>query len=168
MIFRCFQLFVEFAYPSSYSKTYKNAILSGLEDSYTEGKFRIFDLFDILLSGFRERIASEQKVFSLVWRHNRSTAFGIFILIPWDLFLLSIFASFFVGGEGWLKFFHNFPYERNKSAEFFLPFLLFVAGFLLVRDLFFSKKKRTVLNRYSYWLYLNYGLIVPFFLILIL
>lgn len=90
------------------------------------------------------------------------------ILIPWNLFLIMVFASLFVRGPGWLKFFHDFPYKRNDSVEFFLLFLLFLGGILLVQDLLLLKKKRSVFKRYSYMFYINMSLIVPFFLILIL
>ncbi|ALO27583.1 hypothetical protein LBBP_03389 [Leptospira borgpetersenii serovar Ballum] len=52
--------------------------------------------------------------------------------------------------------------------EFFLLFLLFLGGILLVQDLLLLKKKRSVFKRYSYMFYINMSLIVPFFLILIL
>lgn len=146
----------------------KDALQVHLEDSYRDGSFRIFHLFDVIVSGFRERISNELRSFLLLWEHDRSCALGLTLLVPWDLFLTLIFASLFVRGAGWLKFFHNFPYERNDSAEFFLPFLLFLAGILLVQDLFLLKKKRSVFKRYSFMFYINMSLVVLFFLILIL
>ncbi|PJZ58748.1 hypothetical protein [Leptospira barantonii] len=168
MLFRCFQILIETAYPSSFPKRMKDALQIHLEDSYLDGNFRIFHLFDILGVGFKERISSEFRLFRLSWQNERGSVLGLILLIPWNLFSVLILASLFLGGPGWLKTFRNFPYERNGSAEFFLPALLFLAGILLVRDLIFLKRERSVFKRYSYLFYINMSLIVPFFLILIL
>ncbi|EQA51730.1 hypothetical protein [Leptospira kmetyi] len=168
MLFRCFQILIKTAYPSSFPKRMKDALQIHLEDSYLDGNFRIFHLFDILASGFKERIASELRLFRLSWRNEPRSVLGLVLLIPWNLFLILILASLFLGGPGWLKFFRNFPYERNGSAEFFLPALLVSAGIVLMRDLIFLKTERSVFKRYSYLFYINMSLIVPFFLILIL
>ncbi|WP_016760769.1 hypothetical protein [Leptospira weilii] len=168
MVFRCFQILIQIAYPASYSKRMKVALQIHLEDSYREGSFQIFHLFDILISGLQERIFNELRSFRLLWKYDHRSAFGLTILIPWNLFLIMIFASLFVRGPGWLKFFHDFPYKKNDSMESLFLFLLFLAGILLVQDLFLFKKKRSVFKRYSYMFYINMSLIVPFFLILIL
>ncbi|EKR63524.1 hypothetical protein LEP1GSC036_4389 [Leptospira weilii str. 2006001853] len=168
MVFRCFQILIQIAYPASYSKRMKVVLQIHLEDSYREGSFQIFHLFDILISGLQERIFNELRSFRLLWKYDHRSAFGLTILIPWNLFLIMIFASLFVRGPGWLKFFHDFPYKKNDSMEFLFLFLLFLAGILLVQDLFLFKKKRSVFKRYSYMFYINMSLIVPFFLILIL
>lgn len=107
MIFRCFKVLIQIVYPVSFSKKMKNAIQIHLEDSYRDGSFRIFYLFDILISGFRERISSEMRSFRLLWEYDHRSVFGLMILIPWNLFLILIFASLFIGGPGWLKFFYN-------------------------------------------------------------
>ncbi|WP_061270538.1 hypothetical protein [Leptospira interrogans] len=168
MIFRFFKILIQIVYPVSFPKKMKDAIQIHLEDSYRDGSFRIFYLFDILISGFRERILSKMRSLRLLWEYDHRSVFGLIILIPWNLFLILIFASLFIGGPGWLKFFHNFPYEKNVPAESVFPFLLFLAGVLLVQDLFLLKKKRSVFKRYSYLFYINMSLVVPFFLILVL
>ncbi|EMY79501.1 hypothetical protein LEP1GSC060_2487 [Leptospira weilii serovar Ranarum str. ICFT] len=123
-------------YPRFFSKRIKDALRIHPEDSYRDGIFRIFHLFDIIIAGFRERISSESRSFRLLWEHDRSCAFGLTLLVPWDLFLILVFASLFVRGPGWLKFFHNFPYERNDSADFFSPFCCFSREFYLSKICF--------------------------------
>ncbi|EMO25529.1 hypothetical protein LEP1GSC170_1873 [Leptospira interrogans serovar Bataviae str. HAI135] len=53
-----------------FSKKMKDAIQIHLEDSYRDGSFQIFDLFDILISGFRERISSEMRSIRLLWEYD--------------------------------------------------------------------------------------------------
>ncbi|EMO25526.1 hypothetical protein LEP1GSC170_1872 [Leptospira interrogans serovar Bataviae str. HAI135] len=53
------------------------------------------------------------------------------------MFLILIFASLFIGGPGWLRFFHNFPYEKNVSAESIFPFYYFSLWFYWFRTYFF-------------------------------
>ncbi|OCC28614.1 Uncharacterized protein GNX_2873 [Leptospira interrogans serovar Canicola] len=53
--------------------------------------------------------------------------------------------------------------KKNVPAESVFPFLLFLAGVLLVQDLFLLKKKRSVFKRYSYLFYINMSLVVSFF-----
>lgn len=99
MIFRYFQILIQVVYPASHSKKMKDALQIHLEDSYREGSFRIFYLFDILASGLQERISSEIRSFRLLWEYDHRSAFGLMILIPWNLFLVMIFASLFVRGS---------------------------------------------------------------------
>ncbi len=140
----------------------KDAIQIHLEDSYRDGSFRIFYLFDILISGFREGILSEMRSLRLLWEYDHRSVFGLIILIPWNLFLILIFASLFIGGPGWLKFFHNFPYEKNVPAESVFLFYYFLREFYLFK-IYSFEKKRSVFKRYSYLFYINMSLVVPFF-----
>lgn len=170
MILRFLQLFVDFAYPASFSPNIRSAIICHLEDSYLEGRLTLISLYDVLISGLRERVSGEYKRLEYCLRFEPGIFSGIFLLLPCNLFLSLVFASLFLGGSGWLSFFRNFPYERNPSAEFFLPFLLFCASFLSIRD-FFSKllllkRDRIVFKSYVIFLRLNLLWTVPFFIIL--
>ncbi|EMP06350.1 hypothetical protein LEP1GSC124_4385 [Leptospira interrogans serovar Pyrogenes str. 200701872] len=142
MIFRFFKILIQIVYPVSFPKKMKDAIQIHLEDSYRDGSFRIFYLFDILISGFRERILSEMRSLRLLWEYDHRSVFGLIILIPWNLFLILIFASLFIGGPGWLKFFHNFPYEKKCSCRIRFSFSIISCGsFTCSRFISFEKEK---------------------------
>lgn len=136
MVFRCFQILIQIVYPASHSKRMKDALRIHLEDSYRDGSFRIFYLFDIIASGLQERMSTERRSFRLLWEYDHRSAFGLMILIPWNLFLIMVFASLFIRGPGWLKFFHDFPYKRNDSVEFFLLFFFF---YYFLEEFYLSK-----------------------------
>lgn len=170
MILRFLQLFVDFLYPASFPQRVRSALLCHLEESYSDGTLTFVSLCDVLISGLRERVSGERKRLEFCLRCEPGILWGILLLFPCNVFLFLIFVSLFWGGPGWLRFFRNFPYERNPSAEFFLPFLFLYASFLCVRD-FFSKRfllkrDRDVFKTYVLFLRLNLVWTFPFFIIL--
>ncbi|MBE8401193.1 hypothetical protein [Leptospira borgpetersenii] len=97
MVFRCFQILIQIVYPASHPKRMKDALRIHLEDSYRDGSFRIFYLFDIIASGVQERMSTERRSFRLLWEYDHRSVFkrysymfyiNMSLIVPFFLILI--------------------------------------------------------------------------------